>query len=174
MAKGGWTLNTTPGGILAGIGLLAARRGALLRAGITLQGEWKKVLNQPGSGETRSLIFRTVRGRVIPVGKAAVSHTASRPGDPPAPDTGALRQSIAVVEDGDEVIVGTGLRYGLALEYGVNVSGSKVGPHPDGSFVLQARPHARLARRNARRGMTKGVKLGFNSNRVPLVQPNEL
>lgn len=153
---------------------MAASQSGLLRAGIILQTEWSRTLNQAGGGETYDQEFRLVGGRTIPVGKAARSHTASAPGDAPAPDTGQLKQSIAVARTSGGVRVGTGLRYALALEYGVNVSGSKVGPHPDPNFVLQARPHARPALKKAKRKMTKGMRSSLRGMRLITVTPKEL
>ena len=57
-------------------------------------------------------------------------------------DTGELAGSIQIDDRGHEIHIGTNLRKALALEYGVNVAGSRVGPHPDASFVLEPRPHA--------------------------------
>ena len=174
MPRAGWTLGASASDIVTGLGILAARDAALLRAGIILQTEWQRVLNTAGSGQTSDLEFRTVGGRVVPVGQAARAHTASAPGEAPAPDTGQLKQSIAVAKTTNGVRVGTGLRYGLALEYGVNVSGSKTGPHPDASFVLQARPHARPAMKRAKRKMTRGVQATLSAARLPLITPQEL
>ena len=174
MPQAGWTLTASPGKILAGLGILASRDAALLRAGIVLQNTWSAELNKAGSGETYDTEFRTIGGRVVPVGKAARSHTASAPGRAPAPDTGQLKQSIAVARVAGGVRVGSGLRYALALEYGVNVSGSRTGPHPDPNFVLQARPHARPSLPKAKRKMTKGIRTSLSSARVPSVTPREL
>ncbi len=169
MSARGWSLQGGPAKVLGTLGIFAARRAALMRAGIELQSVWKDELNQPGTG-TRYPAgsgFITKGGKVIPIagaeGSRSSAHTASAPGAAPAPDTGELRRSIAVAEMGDEVRVGTGLRYGLALEYGVNVSGSKTGPHPGKNFVLQPRPHARPAKAKATGAMTKGVRLEFAS-----------
>jgi len=162
----GWTLKASPAQIVAGMGMMAARKGALKRAAIELQGEWKDVLNQPGSGKTypAGISFITKGGRVIAIpgspghpGRSS-SHTASAPGEPPAPDTHQLGQSIGVAEVGENMRVGTGLRIGLALEYGVNVAGSRTGPHPGKNYVLQPRPHARPAKEAAKDGMTAGVR----------------
>ena len=180
MSAAGFTLGSTPAQILAAVGILSARNAAVMKAGIELQGVWKEQLNQPGSGETYEVEFRTIDGRVVPVGKRSSPHTASAPGDSPAPDTGQLKQSIAVADVGVRggqiggVRVGTGLRYGLALEYGVNVSGSKTGPHPDKNFVLQARPHARPALVRAMSKMTKGLRTRLQHMRLPSVTPREL
>lgn len=174
MPRAGWTLGASASDIVTGLGILAARDAALLRAGIILQTEWQRTLNQAGGGQTYDTDFRTIGGRVVPVGSAARSHTASAPGAAPAPDTGALKQSIAVVKTARGVRVGSGLRYALALEYGVNVSGSKVGPHPDASFVLQARPHARPSFKRAKRKMTKGIRSSLSFLRAPLLTPHAL
>ena len=174
MPQAGWTLGASARDIVTGLGILAARDAALLRSGIILQTEWQRVLNTAGGGQASDTDFRTIGGRVVPVGRAARSHTASAPGEAPAPDTGQLKQSIAVAKTTDGVRVGTGLRYALALEYGVNVSGSKTGPHPDANFVLQARPHARPALKRAKRKMTRGVRVTLSSAKLPTVTPQEL
>jgi len=169
--KAGWSMGAKPNDILASLGILQARRSALMNAGIELQGEWKDILNQPGSGKAyeKGIAFITKNGRVIAIpgtpdnpGRTS-THTASAPGEPPAPDMGGrgLKGSIAVVEMPDRVRVGTGLRYGLALEYGVNVAGSRTGPHPGRNFVLQPRPHARPAAKAAKDGMTRAVRFSL-------------
>jgi len=170
--KPGWSLNASPDQMIGALGFYAARDAALKRAGIELQGEWKDVLNQAGSGKTYGVgsAFITWKGRVIPVkgtptnpGRSS-AHTASVAGEPPAPDTHQLGQSIAVVDMGDSTVrVGTNLRYGLALEYGVNVSGSRTGPHPGRNYVLQPRPHARPAAKAAQGGMTNAVRYTMGS-----------
>ncbi len=174
MATAGWTLGASPSQVIVGLGILASRDAALLRAGIALQAVWSAELNKAGGGRTYDTEFRTINGRVVPVGKAARSHTASAPGEAPAPDTGELKQSIAVARVPGGVRVGSGLRRALALEYGVNVSGSKTGPHPDPSFVLQARPHARPSLPKAKRGMTKGIRTQLSAVRSPSLTSREL
>lgn len=150
----GWSLAATPRGMVAAIGILEHARQGLQRAAVELQSEWKQLLNQIGTGETYTHRFATINGRVVPLtGDRRPSHTASAPGEPPAKDTGQLAASIQIDDRGDRIRVGTNLRYGLALEYGVNVSGSQVGPHPDPSFVLQPRPHARPAGTRAEKEM---------------------
>lgn len=52
-------------------------------------------------------------------GGGAYEHVASSPGDAPNTDTGALVKSIAVEQPNDaNAFVGTGLDYGLFLEFG--------------------------------------------------------
>jgi hypothetical protein len=169
--KAGWSMGARPSDIIASMGILAARNAGLKGAGIELQGEWKDILNQPGSGKVypTGISFITKNGRVIAVpgtpehpGRTS-THTASAAGEAPAPDTHELGQSIAVVEMADRVRVGTGLRKGLALEYGVNVAGSRTGPHPGKNYVLQPRPHARPAGKAAKDGMTRAVKFALGS-----------
>lgn len=162
----GWTLVTSPAGIAAGVGITSGSRTALLRAGFALQAEWKRLLNTPGQGReytTRFFTSNTSPRAVIPYGERPL-HRASAVGDPPAPDTGALRNSIQVVGQGDKVLVGTNLRYGLALEYGVNVTGSQVGPHPAANYRLEPRPHARPALANALRDMTDGITASLQTS----------
>jgi len=168
----GWSLNARPQQLLATVGLLTARRAALLRAGIELQGEWKEVLNTAGAGKEYGpgVSFITTKGKgarkVVAIAGSpgapsrGSSHVASAPGDAPAPDTGTLKNSIGVVpQPSGAVRVGSNLRYSLALEYGVNVSGSKTGPHPGENYRLQPRPHARPAKARAQEAMTAGIRL---------------
>jgi hypothetical protein len=146
----GWTLATTPTGIIAGVGILAKARHGLQQAALELQSEWKGLLAQRGSGETYTHRFATIGGKVVPLaGDSRPAHTASAPGQPPAKDTGELAASIQIDDRGDRIRVGTNLRKGLALEYGVNTVGSKVGAHPDPGFVILPRPHARPAKDRA-------------------------
>ena len=142
----GWTLRTGPLGVVAGVGILAAQHRGLKRAATVLQKEWKLLLSQRGHGKTYTFRFATIGGKVVPLtGASRPAHTASKPGEPPAKDSGILAGSIQIDDRGDRIRVGTNLRYGLALEYGVNVAGSRVGPHPDKNFILEPRPHARQA-----------------------------
>ena len=166
MAVRGWTLNARPAQMIAALGILAARDAGLAAAAEELVTEWKQILNQPGSGKmyAAGTGFITTSGgnrRVVDVGGSpgapsrASDHRASAPGEPPAPDDATLRNSIdkARMADGSWR-VGTGMRYGLALEYGVNVPGSQTGPHPAEGYQLQPRPHARPAMKAAEDGMT--------------------
>jgi len=147
MPEPGWSLRVPADVLLRQMGIPQAQRRALARAAETLRAAWVDKLNQPGSGATYNTGFITTKGsprRVIPVGER-VPHTASAPGEPPAPDTGAGRTSIVAValDDGDRQRIGTNKRYLFALEFGVNVPGSKVGQHPAEGFKIEPRPHAR-------------------------------
>ncbi len=143
----GWTLVTSPAGILAATGIIARQRRGLKRVALLLQSSWKDVLSQVGHGETYSIRFAFIGGRVVPLTSVSrPAHRASAPGEPPAKDTGESAASIQIDDrGGDRIRVGTNRRSLLALEYGVNVPGSKVGPHPDPNFVIEPRPHAEVA-----------------------------
>jgi hypothetical protein len=172
MPRAGWSKGASGNEILEQMGILAARRAAVLRAGVIFQGVWKEVLNQPGGGKRyeQGVAFITTKGsprRVVPVkgtpghpGRAR-AHTASRRGEAPAKDRGVLAASVLVGQESDgRVRVGMGGprgRIGLALEYGVNTAGTRVGPHPATGFKIDPRPHARPARDEAARQMTKGI-----------------
>lgn len=89
-----------------------------------LVADLKAELNKPGTGRTYTTNFYTDKqGRVRPVGTRP-PHTASAPGQPPAPDSGDLRDSIdgEVVRGmgGPTVEVGTDKEYGPYLEYGTS------------------------------------------------------
>jgi hypothetical protein len=131
MSMGGRSLKMGPAALVAALAIRAQTRAALWGAALDLQATWQDVLNTPGSGRTYK--------------RGSVSHTASKPGDPPAPDTGALRSSIAVVQmDDDTVRVGTGLDYGRFLEFGTK--------------DIEPRPHARPAKDAAWHSMQNVAK----------------
>lgn len=90
-----------------------------------LQAEWVDVLSIPGSGRQ--------------YGK----HTASAPGDPPAVDTGLLRQSIHFARLGD-LTWGVGV---VSAPYpGGNATTAEVAVWQErGTRTQAARPHARPA-----------------------------
>ena len=76
-------------------------------------GEVKEMLSKPGTGR----VYKSRRTR-----SGHILHTASVPGQPPAPDTGTLRRSITkrikVIAGTVYGYVGTKLGYGEDLEYG--------------------------------------------------------
>ena len=99
----------------------------VVAATLHLQGAIKRKLSRRGTG-------RTYRRR-------KVLHTASQPGQPPALDTGRLRNSIAVTDpkwDGWSVIaeVGTNVEYARILEYGGRTG-------RNGATRIAARPYMR-------------------------------
>jgi phage gpG-like protein len=93
-----------------------ARRLAQERAGLRaeqIRTEVVEQLSQPGRGK------RYKKGSVV--------HLASAPGDPPAVDSGRLRQSITVLRlSDDHYRVGTNVVYAPLLEFGSR----KVAPRP--------------------------------------------
>lgn len=98
-------------------------------AALVLEKTWKLVLSKPGSGREYA------RGKK--------THVASAPGEPPAVDTGRLRNSISHGTVGGVMRVGTGVIYARALEYG----------HKYKNRTLLPRPHARPALIAARQEM---------------------
>lgn len=74
-----------------------------------------------GEAEAKVILSTPGTGRQYPRGKNAV-HVASSPGQPPAPDTGALRNKITheVIARRDEIVarVISPQRYSLHLELG--------------------------------------------------------
>lgn len=163
MPKPGYSLNVTPAQLreAAGIGDRVIRA-ALFEAANELRNAWTEILETPGTGNVypKGIRFVTLMNAFPPrviafqddeLGRKA-QHTASAPGEPPARDTGASIASITV-DDQDLasinlVRVGTNMRHLLALEFGVNVAGSAVAPHP-GGIVIEPRPHARPAKDRA-------------------------
>lgn len=74
-------------------------------------------------GTVRETLSRRGTGRVYRRGKRGRTHQASAPGEPPAVDTGRLRNSIAMkgpTWEGDAVTgeVGTNVEYAARLEFG--------------------------------------------------------
>lgn len=89
-----------------------ARRAQILRNEVVEQ------LSQPGSGRTYATGNRT---------SPHDSHTASAPGDPPAVNTGRLRQSITALQiSPGRWRVGTNVEYAIFLEWGTR----KMAPRP--------------------------------------------
>ncbi len=171
MAAGppGWTRDASPEDILRAIvGPPERVRAALRVAAEELRGEWAEVLSQPGRGKfyEAGLRFITKGGRTIPVHdrsgvRRGGGRTASAPGDPPARHTGLMAASIAIDDSNpDELRIGPSgprARILLAMEFGVNVSGSKVGTHP-GGIVIEPRPSAAPALERARPKMIDGFR----------------
>jgi phage gpG-like protein len=65
-------------------------------------------------------------GRVYEKYNPRRTHQASSPGDPPAPDTGALRNSVQITQTERGYRVGTNLEYAPPLEYGT----PRIAPRP--------------------------------------------
>lgn len=129
-----------------------ARREMLTAAGLELVGAWKQELSTPGTGHVYVVGHTTGRLRKDGTRGTGTSrtHQASAPGQPPAPDTGALRNSIQMEyqESRGVVRVGTNLVYAAPLEFGTRTAGRT---H---TTVIAPRPAARpaLAKAKARMG----------------------
>lgn len=135
---------TITGDIVKQLGLKAAGIAALQDAAELFAAEWRKTLSGPGSGRVYTQELRTIRAKDGSVSVKAVgprqppkkpSHTASAPGDPPAIDTQALRDSIHTAREGDTVKVASDDEAAPITEFGVT-------NHPAGIVILP-RPHAR-------------------------------
>lgn len=179
MPRPGFSLNVTPAQLreAAGIGDRTIKA-ALLEGANELRNAWLEILETPGTGRVypKGIAFVTLMNafppRVIALeeddaGRRA-QHTASAPGEPPARDTGASIASIVVDDQQLGMInlvrVGTNQRHLLALEFGVNVAGSAVAPHP-GGIVIEPRPHARPAKDAAVPRMTRAVAAVLRTGR---------
>lgn len=105
-------------------------------AAIVLVDLIKQILSQPGGGR----VYR----------RGGVTHTASLPGDPPAPDTGALRRSIGFQITGPGRVgvgVEAGAPYWRFLEFGTR--------------FIEPRPFLRPAVTFARAGMIDAAASAF-------------
>lgn len=102
--------------------------------GLSIAASIKEELSTPGRGrlrrgETKRLgkgsrkKDRTVRTRGAP--RVKLGSRASAPGDPPAPDSGALRNSVDYHEQNGKDVVGTDQPQAPALEYGTKTAGRK-------------------------------------------------
>lgn len=112
--------------------------GALLTAGLVLEREIKLQLSHPGTGR----IYK----------RRSISHQASAPGEPPAPDTGSLRNSIGHEAVGDVLRVGSAMAVvPEALEFGTQ----RIAP----------RPFMRPALEIARQDMTDAVVIELRRKR---------
>lgn len=108
-----------------------AQERVLARTGYTLERTIKVVLSQPGTGRMYG------------------THRASAPGEPPAVETGHLRQSVQYTHEGGDHRVGTDAPYAPPLEYGT----SKMAPRP---FM---RPGLEAARRELPAELLAGATL---------------
>jgi len=111
----------------------------LKEPGEVLLEEERSQLDRPGTGRT----YTHGRGRL-----GARLHTASKPGEPPSPDSGALRDSARIELDGERVRVIVTGEGAAALEFGTR----QMAPRP------YARP-ALAAARN-RMGTAFAARLG--------------
>lgn len=93
------------------------QRSAVLAAGLELVTSAKLQTSKPGTGRE----YPRKGGKI---------HTASAPGQPPAVDTGELRNSIGVAFVGDVLRVGSGLEKAPLLEFGTISDGGRIAPRP--------------------------------------------
>jgi len=96
---------------------------AVTGTALELQGDVKKRIQRgPKTGAVYDTIFRTINGRVVPMGpRPGGPHQASAPGESPASDTGRLTGSIFFDTQGPlTATVGSRLVYALWLEYGTS------------------------------------------------------
>ena len=141
------------------------REGALAGIGLVLQNQIKNQLSTPGRGRIRQRLARR-RGRLGRAGaRTDISKAgrASAPGDSPAPDTGALRNSILYHADHGVHIVGTNQVQAAALEFGTSSAGR------GHRTVILPRPYFRPALEKARVAMGKTIAVlmrfgGGNAN----------
>lgn len=110
---------------------------ALRLAGLVLEAAIKTELSKPGTGR------RYKRGK-----RGKRYHIASKPGEPPAVDTGYLRNSVASEAVGNVLRVGPLANYAAGLEFG------SVRQVPGGVAFVQPRPFMRPALENAKAQMT--------------------
>lgn len=152
------SLDLGPAAFIAALGVERAAQAGLGEAAAKLETKWKQVLSRPGSGRIYTETFVTTRRsprRVIPIGpRSSVGlgspHRASRPGEPPAPDTGTGRASVGTRRiDARRIRVGTGSVALRSLEFGVF-------NHP-GGITIEPRPHARVALEEAEAEMSDTV-----------------
>jgi phage gpG-like protein len=133
------------------------RNAALAGIGLVLQNQIKNELSTPGRGRLRQRLARRVgrlgrRGSRTDISKAG---RASAPGDPPAPDTGALRNSILYHADFGVHVVGTNQVQAAALEFGTNRAGR------GHRTVILPRPYFRPALAKAQAEMGKAIAVLF-------------
>lgn len=131
------------------------REAAIAAIGLVLQNQVKNELSTPGRGRIRQRLARRVgklgrRGARTNIAKAS---RASAPGDPPAPDTGALRNSILYHADHGVHIVGTNQVQAAALEFGTTHAGR------GRRTVILPRPYFRPALEKARAEMGKVISV---------------
>lgn len=129
---------------------VAALRGARLGtqlAAARMELQLQRLLRRAGRGRVYTTYFYTdPAGNVRPVGRRAKPHRASAPGDPPAPDTGALLGSIFTVQSNGGLTrrVGVRQRYGVYLEFGTT--------------RMQKRPFMKPAFEQAKGGMLRLIR----------------
>nr|WP_297388259.1 hypothetical protein [uncultured Roseateles sp.] len=107
--------------------LVSVEGGALLvknlrQFGINVEKELEQLVSVTAlaiEGEAKRSIQKSpASGKTYKKASPKRTHVASSPGNPPRTDTGALAASITHVIEGTNAAVGTGLQYGVWLEFG--------------------------------------------------------
>ena len=119
--------------------------------------EWRETLNQPGSGRFYTREMRTIQRddgsyMVVPHISITPGHRASAPGEPPAPRTYDLQNSIGIERGKRTVRVGSSDEAAVHMEYGVY-------NHPAG-IIVEPRPHARPTIDRTRSALNKHMIAG--------------
>jgi len=100
-------------------GIEQAIKSRMDEASLLVENETKLTLSRPGKGRIyENYIYEDASGNMVFGRTRNVPHRASAPGDPPAVDTGRLRQSIRREVSGNVGLVGTDLDYGKKLQFG--------------------------------------------------------
>lgn len=106
---------------------------------VVAERELKLILSTPG------------RGREVPRGKTAV-HRVSRPGDPPAPDTGTLRSRVSGEVRRTGVTVSAVVIANTSYALGLDLGTERIAPRPFRAPLI-TRIEALLPSLLARRGL---------------------
>lgn len=172
----GWTLAKPVKFLVRRLGMTVGIKTGTVEAAEVLVEEWKDVF-RAGRGRTYTHTFYVDDSNNLRIGGPKPPHTASAPFEPPAPESGELKNSIGMEVRSDGVRVGSGLERAKWLEFGVG-PGYDFGPHPAG-ITIAPRPHARPALKRATEEMTdefkESVRTALNTSsltRVPLASLN--
>lgn len=131
------------------------RRNVVMAIQAALHAQIVEELSHPGTGAVRWNRIRVRRAgksnRRVTAKAIARAGRASAPGEPPAPDTGALRGSIQYEYDDTEQKgrTGTNSKYAAALNFGTTRAGK------NRKTVILPRPFMEPAFKKARGAMTK-------------------
>jgi phage gpG-like protein len=141
--------------------------------GLTLVAAIKEELSTPGRGRYRrgetkrlgkgSINKKTGQQRTRGAVRTALGSRASAPGDPPAPDSGALRNSVKYHEQKGKDVVGTDQPQAPALEYGTKTAGK------DHNVVILPRPFMRPGFQKVRDKLGPGVAAALKVTPKPPV-----
>ncbi len=145
---------------LLGATLILGGRPARKDSAIVLTGTVKETLSTPGRGE---LVASRASSGAFGVG--FIPHTASIPGDPPAPDLGELRASIGWQHFGQVTRVGSGLPQAAPLEFGAPRAGLAPRPFMRPSLIKARGEMTRAAVRAYKKASERRAKRGRKGKR---------